>query len=471
MASLLLLGTVALGDSTAPLADAIKQGDLETAEILLSGKVDVNAPQPDGMTALHWAVFHDEAQLVKALIDRKADAQAKNRYGVAPLSIAAQNGSEAVVKLLLDAGAHADTELPGGETALMTAARTGKVGAVSALISHGADVNAKERRNQTAIMWAAAEGNADVVATLIDAGADYKIPLPSGFTPFFFAIRQGHADVVKLFLAKGIDINDTMNVERAARNGPANGTTALHLAVENGHFELALELLNAGADPNASKVGYTALHAMTWVRKPIRGDGDPPPIGSGKISSLELVRQLVAHGADVNARHGKHQSGSDRLSKTHATPLLLAAETGDLPLIQLLVELGANPLLPNADDCTPLLAASGVGVLSDGDESAGTEEDAIATILFLIKQGADINAVDKSGKTAMHGAAFKSWSKLVQVLAENGADINVWNTNCSRGWTPLMIAQGHRPGNFRPSLETVTAIEKVIREAETTAEQ
>jgi len=153
------------------------------------------------------------------------------------------------------------------------------------------------------------------------------------------------------------------------------------------------------------------------------------------------------------------------LNRTGATPLLLAAETGDLLLMRLLVELGADPLRPNADNCTPLLAAAGVGVLSNGDESAGTEDEAIEAIRFLLELGADINAVDDQGKSAMHGAAFKSWTQLVQFLADNGADIEVWNRKNKRGWTPLLIAQGHRPGNFRPSPETILAVQRVMRAA------
>ena len=302
---------------------------------------------------------------------------------------------------------------------------------------------------------AAAEGNVEVVDALIEAGADVRASLKSGFTPLFFAVREGRSEVVFRLLKAGLDVNDTMQPEKNT------GSSPLLLAVENGHFELAARLIDAGANPNDKRTGYTPLHAMTWVRKPLRGDGDPPPIGSGKLSSLDFVKLLVASGAEVNARHGKRNAGGGRLNRTDATPFLLAAETGDLPLLNLLIELGADPLLPNKDNCTPLLAATGVGVLSNGDETAGTEEEAIATVKLLLESGADINAIDDRGNAAMHGAAFKSWTKLVQFLADHGAEQKIWDQKNKFGWTPMMIAEGHRPGNFRPSKETMAAIESI----------
>jgi len=451
------------------LIDAVRQHDKLTGRGLVRSMirqgVDVDATAADGMSALHWAVYQDDAVTTRMLIDAGADVQLANRYGITPLALACKNGSGKIVGWLLDAGADPNTSMRGGETVLMTAARTGKVAPVKKLIAAGADLDAKEWKGQTALMWAAADGHVDVVDALLRAGADFTTPLDSGFTPFFFAIRQGHADVMFRLLEAGIDVNDPILPPKPAPKTPRKGMTPLVLAVENGHFQLALSLLEAGADPNDDRAGYTSLHAIVSVRKPIRGDGDPPPIGSGALSSLDLVQALVSYGADVNALHGKQNAPNGRLNRTGATPLLLAAESGDVPLLRLLVELGADPLFPNVDQCTPLLAAAGVGVLSNGDETAGTEEEAIETVRFLMQHGADLNAVDNDGKTAMHGAAFKSWVKMVQFLADNGAEIEIWNRKNKQGWTPLKIAQGHRPGNFRPSPATIAAVEKVMRAA------
>jgi ankyrin repeat protein len=417
------------------------------------------------MTALHWAAWHDDVAAAQLLVSAGASVNTTNRYGVTPLSLACTNGNTQLVELLLNAGADANAALPGGETPLMTAARTGRLGPVRALLAKGADVNARERKGQTALMWAAAEGHVAVVDALLKAGADFRMPLRSGFTPLFFAVREGRGGVVFRLLEAGVDVNEPMQPERRA--GPARGkpTTPLLLAAENGHFELAAALLEAAADPNAHPAGYTALHAMTWVRKPIRGDGDPPPIGSGTLGSLDFVRRLVAKGANLNARLENGESGRGRFTTTGSTPFLLAARASDVPLMKLLLELGADPTIPNADNCPPLLAATGVGALGDGDEAAGTEEESVEAVRLLLDLGANPNAVDDNGETAMHGAAYQSRPKVVHLLAERGADIRAWDHKNRWAWTPLMIAQGHRPGNFRPAPDTITAIEQVMRAA------
>src|SRR5207302_1770090 len=186
----------------------------------------------------------------------------------------------------------------------------GKVEAVRVLFAHGADVNAKEpKRGQTAIMWAAAEGHVEVVEELIRTGADFRARLSSGFTPFLFAVREGQTGVVRALLKAGVDVNDTVQPPpTAGRRGgqihgaPRAGSSALHIAVGNAHYELAAFLLDAGADPNAIGPGYTALHVITWIRKPGGGDNDPAPDGSGNMTSLQLVKKLVEKGANINAR-------------------------------------------------------------------------------------------------------------------------------------------------------------------------
>ncbi len=347
---LLLAGGSARAHAVAPLADAAEKKDRAKVAALLQKGTDVNASQSDGMTALHWAVYHDDGSLAKQLLKAGAHAEAANRYGVTPLSVACTNGNTEIVELLLKAGADANTTMRGGETALMTAARTGKPGPVRALLSRGAKVNARDRKGQTALMWAAAEGHAEVVSLLLAAKADFKTLLPSGFTPLLFAARAGHLEVVRVLLKAGADIHDAIPNKNRVPRGPKPGTGALLMAVENGHFELAIELVKAGADPNDQRAGYGALHMISWVRKPSRGDdeeGDPPPIGSGKLTSLEFVKEMVAHGADVNLPSKVGVTGRGILNKRGATPFLAAASTADVPLMELLVKLGADPLRAN----------------------------------------------------------------------------------------------------------------------------
>ncbi len=279
-------------------------------------------------------------------------------------------------------------------------------------------------------------------------------------------MREGRTDVVRVLLRAGADVNEAMNPKkRPTGKAPRRGTSPLIMAVENGHFELAVALLEAGADPNDQRSGFTALHVLSWVRKPNRGDGDdgdPAPIGSGSLTSLQFVDKLIQHGAEVNARLKRGQSGRGILSRVGATPFLLACVTADVPLMRALLEHGADPKLPNAQHSTPLMAAAGVGCLAPGEE-AGTEPEALEAVALALELGNDVNAVDDNGETAMHGAAYKNFPRVVELLAARGARVEVWNRPNKYGWTPLSIAEGHRVGNFKPSPETVEALRRALR--------
>jgi ankyrin repeat protein len=477
LAGIVLLGFgVAATGWAAPADDAVVANAAEQANgalvrTLIGGGADVTVPQVDGMTALHWAVYHDDAETAALLVRAGADVSAKNRYGVPPLSVAATNGNAETVTLLLDAGAEPNMTLRGGETVLMTAARTGNLGVVRALLAKGADPNATERRDQTALMWAAAEGHASIVHALAEVGADIHARLRSGFTPMFFGVREGHIDVVHTLLEAGNDVNEVLQrvkdgpdrvVNNASYRPVDDGITPLIMAVRNGHFELAVALINVGADPNDQRSGFTPLHTMSWVRKPDESDrGDPAPIGSGNLSALDFVRTLVELGADVNLRlqegAPRQPNSASRTNSPGATPFLLAADRADAALMQLLFDLGADPMIPNNDGTTPLMAAAGLGTAAP-EEEAGTEPEALIVTQFMLDLGADVNAVNGDGDTAMHGAAYGSFPTVVQLLADHGADIRIWNTRNKQDRTPLFIAEGHRPGLPRPSRATIAAI-------------
>ena len=449
----------------APLADAVEKNETFEIQALLAKDPDLNQAQVDGMTALHWAAHNDDTKLAQTLLEKGASATIENRYGITPLYLACVNGNGSMVRDLLNAGADPNTTIRGGETVLMAAARTGKVAAVEALVEAGADIEAKERKGQTAMMWAAHEGHLEVVEFLINAGADFLTPLDSGYNPFFFSIREGHREIADLFIAAGANPNTVMYFAKSSSKGPLNGTSPLMLAVENGHYDLGVQLLEAGADPNDMRTGFSILHALTWIRKPDIGEsfrGAPPPKGSGRRNSDQFIRELVAHGADVNAQLTRgRRAGGARFSDIGATPFFMACDRADLPYMKLLLELGADPFIENEDGCSALLVAAGVGSHAP-EEEAGSPIECAEAVAFLLELGLDINKVDANGETAMHGAAYKNAPEVVYLLNERGADIHVWNQNNRKDRTPLLIAEGYRPGNFKPSFETVDAIIEVM---------
>ncbi|MBS1828076.1 MAG: ankyrin repeat domain-containing protein [Acidobacteria bacterium] len=466
-ALVLLAASSSLAAASATLADAAEQRDWASVRRLLGTGAGVNAAQVDGTTALHWAVFHDVAEPVRLLIQAGANVNTANRYGVPPLAQACINGNAEIVQLLLQAGADANATLKGGESVLMLAARSGNLEAVKALLARDARPETRERAGQTALMWAAAEGHTAVVRALLDAGADTNVTLDSGFTAFFFAVRGGHLDTVRVFLQKGVDVNAMTQPRRNTGAARIRPTSPLMLAVLNGHFELAIALIDAGADPNDVRTGFTPLHMMAAVRKPDSSDmSEPtPPTGLGRLSSPDFVREIVKRGANVNFRlpkdAPKQPNTSSGVASPGATPLLFAADRGDVPLMNQLVKLGADPLLPNFDGTTPLLAAAGVGT-NEPQEEAGEEGEAVEAVKVLLDLGADINTVDKNGDTAMHGAAYAISPLVVKLLAERGADPQIWNRPNKAGGTPLFIAEGYTSRLPRPDTPTIEAITRLM---------
>jgi len=440
------------------LLSAVKAQDGAAVRSLLDRGADPNESDPDGTTALAWAVHADDAEIAKALLDAGASAAATNRYGVGPLFLASENGSAAMLELLLAHGADPNQALPDGETALMTAARAGDVAAVRVLLEAGADVNARESwKGQTALMWAADANNASVVEALLDAGADLDARTFSGeFSALSFAVRAGALEATRTLLDRGANVNEETRA----------GTSMLVLSVMNGHYELAAMLLDYGADPNADKQGWTALHQLAWTRRWNRGFNLPGPVQTGSLNPLDLVVKLVEAGADINARmHAEPNDGNrNDMNRIGATAFLLAAKSCDLPLMRLLLDLGADPSITTVDGTTALMAAAGVGIWAPG-ENPGTHEEALAAVKLAYEVGGGgVNDVNAQGDTAVHGAVYRGGAlEIIEYLAGLGAELDVVN---ERGWTPLIAAEGvvRNGSGLKHYPEAVELLAKLLRE-------
>ncbi len=446
--------TLAAAPTDLRLIQAVKDRNIESVRQLLNqrtGRIDVNAPQGDGATALHWAAHRDDLAIANLLIRSGARANVANDLGTTPLHLACTNRSAPMVERLLAAGANANAALLNGETVLMTCARAGDPGSVKALLAHGADVNAREHEHrQTALMWAAAERHPEVVRLLIEAHADIRARsltyaqtvvgeqtqragreelnytvLRGGATPLLFTARVGDVDSARLLLTAGADPNDSQ----------PDGVSALVLAAHSGHGNVGALLLEHGADPNALGSGYTPLHAAI-----LRSD-------------LNLVKALLAHGADPNLRMTKgtpiRRDTTDwNLPATliGSTPYLLAARFLETDIMPVLVAGGASPALTMPDGADALLLAAGMG------SSRTASRRGIETIDFgkvepenrvregvaaAVALGGDPKAASQSGDTALHVAAALGHNTVVQFLVEHGAGVNVKN---KRGITPLLAA-------------------------------
>ena len=372
-----------------PLVDAVKSGNTDEVRVLLE-RFEVDAPEADGTTALHWAAHRGDLATVELLLDAGATVTTENRYGVTPLLLAAENGHAPIINRLLSAGASANDAVGENETALMIAARSGSPNTVTLLVAHGADVDAREQwRGQTALMWAAVENNPEVAKVLIETGADVGRRSIGGFTPLMFAAQAGHIEAADVLVAARADVNAPL----------PDGMSALVMAVANANYDFAAWLLDHGADPNAADHGWTALHHLSWVRRPNVGQSKiPGPVTGGTVSSLELIAQLVEHGADPDARQWKEPRDGYRnlQDRRGATPFLLAAKAADVEMMRVLADNGADPLLRTNDQTTPLMAAAGVGIFSPG-ENPGTNVEALAAVKLALELGGDVTDVSDYG--------------------------------------------------------------------------
>jgi len=455
-----------LSAATPPeVADAAANNNREAIRSLLQHHADANAPQADGTTALHWAARWDDLETADLLIHAGADPKTANRDGATPMFLATQNGNAAMIEKLLKAGVDPNSPvLSHGETALMMAARTGSAASVKVLLDHGAKPNTKDDlRGTTAAMWAAEQGHAAVILLLAERGADLAAtsasltplgrrglgfaragsppaPPKGGLTALLFAVREGEMDCVKVLVTARVDVNQTS----------IDGSSPLLVAVQNGFYEIAAFLIDHGANPNlANAKGWTPLYLAVKIRNQ-ETTALPAPSTDGV---LDLIKTLLDRGANPNlqikAATEVHQGMTALwLKEEGATPLLRAALCGDLTVVKLLLAHGADPLIPTFDHTTPLMVASGVG-WADGMLHEYTEDQTLEVIKLLLSLGADVNASNDHGITALHGAGYKGANKAVQLLVDRGAKLDVLDKGEDYGFgvstvrmTPLNWAEG-----------------------------
>ena len=424
-----LLPTIAFAD-TASLLDAAQNNDVTSAISLVNEGADVNMAYPDGATALHWAAHWGATDLADSLLSEGAAVNAANELGITPIAIACRNGSEAMVETLLRADANAFAVEPSGETVLMSCSRTGLLGAVEKLLAAGAEPNSLETNSgQSALMWAAAEGHTGVVDLLIGAGADVNASSSGRFTPLMFSARSGALKIARLLLDAGADVNATTDeglsplLVATASLDAITGSDYRLVVDESEHQDLGILLIDHGADVNQSdQYGMTALHYAVEMDKP------------------RLLKKLLEKGADPNAQltEGLPFRRGDYVGRGEydgASPFWLATRLGNVEMMRELLSAGADPELRQAWGVTPTMVASGV---TQTDSRIVSEDKLIKALeLLVLEIGTDIHSVDRSGQTAVHGAANVSGNEIIKFLVAQGADPEALD---NRGRTPHDVA-------------------------------
>ena len=450
---LLFVTTAASGAAAdARLSLAAMEGDIATVRTLLNQGGDVNAPQGDGTTALHWAASRNDLEMTELFLAAGADVNAQTRLGeMTPLFMAARSGNAAIIEALFEAGADATSASTIGTTALMLAAGSGSPDAVQALLDAGAPVNAKDvHQGQTALMFAAASGRAEVIRALAANGADLDVtslvptrrkpaspppgataaqrrraagpPKPlalGGMTALQFAARESHMDAVRALVESGADVNVQTASDRMS---------TLTLAIVNGRYDIAKYLLEHGADPKpASTEGATALFTTLDVRWAPRGWYPSPTIDNEEVDYLELMRLLVHQGADVDARMKGRMwmrivGPGGGPTYNGDTAFMRAAVANDVEAMKFLLSRGANPSIMTATGANALLLSTGWGDKpAEGRRFAPAMR--LAAVRFLVEEaGLDVNSTDKDGFTPLHGAAMVGDQEVIRYLVARGAD-------------------------------------------------
>jgi len=436
----LLFPSLAAPANPVSVVDAVKAGNDAAVKKNLQMHGDPNAADPDGTTALHWAVQEDRLDLVEALISAGAKVKVTNRWGVTPLALAVTNGNAAITQALLKAGADPRHGIPETGTPLLTAARSGNPDVIKALLAAGVKPDeAEETSGQTALMWAAAADHPAAVKTLLAAGADVQKLSLKNQSALFFAVRTGDIALVEALLAAGADVN--------ARTPPDEpklsplGDSMLVTAIVNGHFGLADFLLNKGADPNEAGTRWPPLHALVRIRNYEESQFPAPKTAEGDLDSLELARRLLAHGADPSAKAAtktarRNPGDMNYTEFKGATPFFLAAKAGDIPMMRLLLSVKADYTTPIDEHTTPLMVAAGVGCVPG--QWIDQERDVLEAVKILVDElKADVNAVNDRHETALHGAVCRGADSVIQFLVDKGATLDVKDVE---GKTPLDVA-------------------------------
>jgi ankyrin repeat protein len=477
------------------LADAAMREDKAAVQALLRQNVDVNATLPDGTTALHWAVQADDLETVVSLIQAGADPKVKDRYGFPPLYFAAANGSAAVIRKLMDAGADPNSADASGETALMTATRSGNIDSLKALLQHGSIVNTQDAvTQQTALMWAVRSNFPAGVQLLVEYGAEvnartrigkapaarppgagggshgvgivrsgwpeqgFQPETPGAMTPLLYAARDGRFDIARMLVAAKADVQQT----------DVNGITPLLMAISNNHLDVAKFLLEKGASPKAADWwGRTPLYATVEIRNRDYGRNNEHEID--RPAALELIRMLLDRGADVNARTKEVPPVRRFITPlgdlswvdfTGQTAFVRAALAGDMALMRLLLEKGADPNIPTLAGTTALMAAAGVNWMG-GQTYTEPKEALMEAVQLCLDKGAEVNAKNSMGVTAVIGAANRGSDDILEFLVKRGARLDVKD---KEGRTPLVWAEGVFLATNAPEAKpsTIALIKKLM---------